>query len=402
MRILHVEDFFHPDAGYQINILPKYMANEGHEVTIITSEISSVPKELTNFFGRDNIVNRDNYYMKKNNVQIVRVKSKGFISGRAIFSSDIYSAIEQFNPEIIYLHGNDTLTAIRLLLRYYKSNIPIVMDSHMLEMASQNKFSKLFRSIYKKCISPIVIKEKIPVIRTQNDEYVMKYLGIPIEQAPWISVGSDTLLFRPDKNIKKRFRIENGISEDEFVVIYTGKLDDAKGGLLLAKAFKKKFNTQKNIVLVVVGNTEGEYGKKVEKEFSESENRILRFKTQKYVDLPEFYQASDLSIFPKQCSLSFYDAQACGLPVISEDNNINEERLAHNNGFTFDSDNINEIRQKVILMAEMNEKYYQVMVTNSIEYVRKNYDYMEISRRYLEIIEKEVEKKSGDNEVGEN
>lgn len=38
MKIVHVEDFFHPDAGYQINILPKYMAKMGHEVVVITSE----------------------------------------------------------------------------------------------------------------------------------------------------------------------------------------------------------------------------------------------------------------------------------------------------------------------------------------------------------------------------
>ena len=55
MKIVHIEDFFHPEAGYQINILPKYMVRAGHEVTIITSEADKAAKQLTGFFGTDGI-----------------------------------------------------------------------------------------------------------------------------------------------------------------------------------------------------------------------------------------------------------------------------------------------------------------------------------------------------------
>ena len=53
MKVVNVEDFFHPDAGYQINILSKYLVALGHEVTIITSEMEKVPTTLTSFFGRE-------------------------------------------------------------------------------------------------------------------------------------------------------------------------------------------------------------------------------------------------------------------------------------------------------------------------------------------------------------
>ena len=62
MRIVHVEDFFHPDAGYQVNILAKYQVTFGHEVIVITSEMEKIPQDLTAFFGRDHIEEHDKAY----------------------------------------------------------------------------------------------------------------------------------------------------------------------------------------------------------------------------------------------------------------------------------------------------------------------------------------------------
>lgn len=31
MRIVHLDQMFHPDFGDQINILPKYQVKQGHE-----------------------------------------------------------------------------------------------------------------------------------------------------------------------------------------------------------------------------------------------------------------------------------------------------------------------------------------------------------------------------------
>jgi glycosyltransferase involved in cell wall biosynthesis len=402
MRIIQIEDFFHPDAGYQINILSKFMAKEGHEVIIITSEIDKIPEYLTSFFGKEDIINRDKIYSDSYNVRIIRLPILAYKSGRVIFSREIFKVVEDLDPDILFIHGNDTLTAIRYLLKLKSVKYPLIMDSHMVEMASVNKFSKLFRFLYRKFITPKIVKEKIPVIRTQNDNYVQKHLGIPLELSPWISVGSDTLLFQPNNAVKKMFRQKYNIKEDDFVVIYTGKLDESKGGLLLAETFKNKFETRKNVVLLVVGNSVGDYGEIVEKKFQQSENRIIRFPTQRYTDLAMFYQSADLSVFPKQCSLSFYDAQACGLPVVSEDNPINVDRLKYNNGFNFKTDSVADFREKISMCANMEENEYQSIKRNAYNFVRKYYDYSDITNEYLEIINKKytdykLSKKFNDN-----
>ncbi len=392
MKIVHVEDYFHPEAGYQINILPKYMSYMGHEVTIITSEMEKIPEFLTSFFGRDNIKEKDEIYMEENKVKIVRLPLKAFVSGRAVFTSQLFKAIKNENPDAVYIHGNDTLTGMRYLMKYKALGYPLVMDSHMLEMASVNQFNKIFRKIYKNVFTPIIIKNNISVIRTQDDPYVEKCLGIPLKQAPWISYGSDTILFHPDAEIKKSFRAEHGISDDDFVVVYTGKLDEAKGGKLLAQTFREKFQTKKNVVLVAVGNTSGEYGKEVERIFDESENRIIRFPTQKYYDLAQFYQAADLSVFARQCSLSFYDAQACGLPVLSEDNNINVDRCSHGNGWNFKAGNVNDFRSKIEAVVNLNSDEYRKTAECAYRFIIENYNYEDKAREYEAILLREYKK----------
>lgn len=393
MIIVNVEDFFIPDAGYQINIVPKYLSKFGHEVYIVTSTVEGIHKPAAEFFGIDGIDERDAKYTMETGVKIVRITplTTKVISGRMIQSKAMFRAVEKLHPDVVYVHGNDSLTGIRYL-RQNKKSYAIVTDSHMLSMASKNRLNKAFYWYYRKIITPKIIRNQIPVIRTQDDHFVEKCLGIPLSQAPWISYGSDTMLFHPDEEVKKLFRVEHGISDNDFVIVYTGKLDEAKGGKLLAQAFRRKFQTKKKVVFVAVGNTSGEYGREVEQIFNESENRIIRFPTQKYYELAQFYQAADLSVFAKQCSLSFYDAQACGLPVLSEDNNINVDRCSHGNGWNFKADDIQDFRSKIEGVVNMDREEYQKVADTAYRFIIENYNYEDKAREYETILFREYQK----------
>ena len=397
MRIVNIEEDFHPLAGYQLNILAKYFAMMGHEVIIVTSEIEKMKPKFTSFFGKENLEQWDKEYEDKYNVKILRRPVSGYFNRKNFYKLGIFKyiktliEIKKMKPDILYVHGNEQTISILSFLLYRYMNIPYITDDHMVAMALEGNERKLFFCMYKKIVAPILINNKITDIRTQNEDFVEKYLGIPLDQAPWISVGSDTMLFHRNSEVRRKFREDNNISEDEFVVIYAGKLDWEKGGQLLADTFKEKIGTN-GVILIVVGNTNSdEYGEKVENTFKSSQNKILRFPTQTYEALAEFYQASDLAVFPRQCSLSFYDVQACGIPVVSEDNNINADRLQFNNGLSFRAGDINDFRNKITWIMRMSKEEYNKMSDNAENYVKESYNYDSIAKEYMNEIMKSCE-----------
>lgn len=389
MKIVHIEDFFHPDAGYQVNILTKYMVKHGFEISIITAEMDLIPASLSGFFGKDNVKEHDRLFEQEFGVKIVRIPAKRYISGRVIFSSNLLlRTIRLEKPDMVYVHGNDTYTGMWVILHAKKLGYPVITDSHMVAIASNNRFRKLFYLFYRIAIAPIIKKEMITVIRTTSDNYVNKYLGVPLEQSPVISFGSDTMLFHPDIEVKHRFRNEYNISKEAFVIIYAGKLDEAKGGDFLASLTCEDFETNKEIVFLVVGNTVGEYGEKVEKHLSTSKYRIVRLPTQKYSELAPLYQSADLALIPRQCSLSFFDLQACGLPILAEDNSINVSRLSYQNGWVFHKDSIDDFKANLEKILNMNNSEFSSIARNAYNLVIEQFNYNTKSTEYEQVIMK--------------
>ncbi len=403
MRIVHIEDIFYPTAGYQINILPKYQVLQGHEVYIVTSELEKIPDSFgVSFFGRKDIKKLDHEYSKNTGVKIIRYPVLFIFMMRVFHKKGFYKCIEELNPDIIFSHGDGTIYSLHYIKnKNLKKNFAVIFDSHMLEIASKNRFRMLYRIVFKNVYTPIIKKKKYVFIRTQNDNYVEKCLGIPLIQCPWISVGSDTLLFHPDFSVRAKFRKENNISENDFVAIYAGKLDEAKGGKFFAETFLNELvlSHDKKFVLIIVGSLfNDKYGKEVMELLKKSKNRLIMFETQIYTNLAIFYQSADVALFPKQCSLSFYDVQACGLPVISENNNININRLAYNNGITFQAGNSEDFRKKIQQIASLSSIEYKATSENANNYVKKNFDYKNIANKYLSVINDEIKRQKNEKQ----
>ena len=392
MKIVYVDETFHPAYGYQSNPLAKFQQKQGNKVVIITvskDQLHPVYKAFGD--SGDSVEEDDKRYTEETGVKIVRVPTKGYVMHRAVYDSSLFAAVRKEKPDVVFVHCVETLTAMRFLL--HKKEWPLMFDSHMLSMASESKFVGLYEAFYRVFFRRIIERNGYNVIRTQDDDYVNSHLGIDKALTPFISFGTDTILFSPSKENRKRFRKENCISEESFVIIYTGKLTEAKGGLLLAEAFQKKFS--KDVVLVCVGSPpDDDYGIRVSKKLDQAENRVIRFPTQSYMDLPEFYQMADLSIFPKQCSMSFYDAQACGLPVVSEKNNVNAQRCSHQNGMNFEPNNVSDLRKKIELFIHMDVRERVQYSQNARKFIENGYDYADIAKEYTKYLEMAIEKQS--------
>lgn len=393
MRIVHIEDIFYPEAGYQVNILAKCEVLEGHEVYIVTCPMEFWDEHRKAFWGAENIEARDKQYEKESGAKVIRFPAYKKYSSRIIYKKGFSEFIDNLKPDILFIHAESSFVTFQYLLKLKKLKYPIIMDSHSLEMAAHNKLRKPFYALYKLLITPIIKKNHLKIIRTQDDDFLMRRLGIPVELAPFISFGSDTTVFHPDGHAREMLRKELQISEDAFVIINTGKLTTSKGGLLFAEAVKQKFDTSREVVVITVGTpTSDAYGLSVSKTLNESENRVIRIPTQKYYDLAKYYQISDLCVFAKECSLSFYDAQACGLPVIVEDNEVNVERVSHQNGIAFTAGKTDSLIAAIQHFVSLQPEAYAEYSKHAVDFISANYDYRTISMQYTELMNAEVKR----------
>jgi glycosyltransferase involved in cell wall biosynthesis len=388
MNIVHVEDFIHPDAGYQVNLLSRLQVREGHQVTIVAAEMDQVPRHLTSFFGADNIPARDERFFRETGARIVRVPTFAYYSGRAFFSFRLFGVVRRLKPDAVFAHGLDSLTAMLFTWLSPFLSYPIVLDCHSLEMGSVHRFKDRFRTFYRRFVAPVVIRRNIPVIRVVDSDYVEKSLGIPLSRTDLLSFGTDTDLFRPDPAARAAFRLKHQIADDAKVVLYAGKLDENKGGQFLADALREKLvlRSGAEAVFLIVGNTEGPYGAKVEASFAQSQNRIIRLPTQRYFDLAGIYQSVDMAVFPKQCSMSFFEAQSCGLPILFEENEINCERASHGNARTFRAADTSGFRAGLVAMLELSAPKFQQMSDCARLHIVKNFDFVPIARQYSEVL----------------
>lgn len=392
MKIIHVEDFFHPDAGYQVNLLSRLQQAEGNNVTIVTAELDKIPSFITAFFGKDNISQKDLVFERETGVRILRVPLLGFYSGRAIFHPRLFKIVAALKPDVAFVHGEDSLTGMLFILFSQWLKYPIVLDCHMLEMASVNRFREYFRAFYRRFITPIILRQNIPLIRVVDSDFVQKCLGIPLSHTDLLSFGTDTAFFSPNAEVRRAVRAKYTFDEDTFLILYAGKLDETKGGGFLAEAIMQKFlsDSQRAIEFLIIGSSEGTYGEEVERVFRISENKIVRLPTQRYYDLAQFYQAADLAVFPRQCSMSFFEAQSCGLPILFEDNEINRQRAAFDNAYLFASGSADDFRRKIVSLSLIPADEYVTIRVNARNHVLVSYDYVTIAKRFTDVLRRAV------------
>jgi glycosyltransferase involved in cell wall biosynthesis len=156
----------------------------------------------------------------------------------------------------------------------------------------------------------------------------------------------------------------------------------------LAQTFKKKFElNNKNIKFIVIGTPpNSKYGQEVEQILKESENDILIFPTQTYAGLAKFYQMADIAVFPKQCSMSYYEVQSTSLPVVLEENEINIDRASNKKGIIFEPGSIEDFRKAILTFGNMDNDEFETYKTNARLNILENYDYVPIAQKFTDVM----------------
>lgn len=358
MKILHIEDYFDPSAGYQINELLYASKDFNDEVFLITSN------DMSPFHKQFDIV-LDTEFENKTGVKIYRLDSIIKISSRLILK-ELKETIKLINPDVVFMHGICDFKDLQLLKK--KSNYKIIRDCHMSWVASKNKFRHLFYFFFRLFFAPIINKtNKYDIIYALGDEeyeYLNK-IGINDNKIGYLPHGFNDTLMYYDGNERELVRLQYGFKKNDVVISYIGKFDYTKMPdiiLDIVNKFEKKYIDDRSLKLLFIGPKNQDYMNKFNKKLNDIKNiiQVIVDDSKPFSELRKYYSASDICIFPKETTLSSIHAQVCGCPVIMENHKSNRERVIDNNNL-FESNDLvqaNQILKRIIDNEEFKKSNY--------------------------------------------
>jgi glycosyltransferase involved in cell wall biosynthesis len=373
MKVLHIEDWFHPEVGYQINFFAKYHHSE-IDFTILTSNAFSIwpdtnPQEI--------IEKKDLDFEKKYAVRIIRLKAKTRNKKHNIWLLGLHDAIEKIKPDIIFLHAIESLTALRVILsKKIVNHYKIVVDTHTLyNQFGKGYFYRLFLSFFRSFISAKINKMEIIAFYTalENKSILEEVYKIKPNLIKNCQIGTDLNIYRFNKESRLQLRKTLNISEKGFVILYTGKLDFHKQPHLILEALTELRTKMKETYIIFVGSKNLDYfNQYFNYEFDEN-FQIKVLPAVRNEELYHYYSMADISVFPKQNTLSALDAQACCLTVIMEDDATNRERL-QKGGLLYKQENMNDLADK-IFKTYSDPVLLKQLSQNGFNYISENYNY---------------------------
>ena len=375
MKVLHVEDRFHPGLGHQINNFAR-LHDPKIEFHILSSDSfypwkGTDPKEIFNISDKE--------FEKKYNVKIHRTDILFEIHSR-VWMKKLKKTILDINPDVIYAHGIETFSAIRVILSKLSNKYTTFTDTHTLLGQSKNKFvGSLFYFLFKRTVVPVMNKRNIGVFFTadENGMILKDIYGIRGNNIYSCLIGTDTSKFYFDDIQRKSLREQYNIDENDIAIIYTGKHNDIKKPHLVLEAVKNlNVSNSKELFLFFVGSKDTKYFAKHFKENYDYGFKVFYIPEIKNDELYKYYSMADIAIFPKENTLSTLDVQACKLPVILEDNQTNRDRI-RNSGLLYKKNNLSDLSDKINELITNNE-LRKKLGENGLVLIEEVYDYKKI------------------------
>lgn len=341
MKIVLLVEMFSRHMGYLENTLPKYLSRLGADVHLVTTGLQPYyymkgsKQTYQDFIGDSEALTPGaseqldgftlhvlGHHKVLGYVRMLGLKKK---------LQDLRPDIVQTEAAIGWIPLDAALFKVELGYKlftgshYHASVFPLANRRHHLWDPERLRVI-ILRSLPGRIISQFTSK----CYPTSVDcaEVAVRFFGVQQRKIDICPLGVDLDLFQPIQNEKdvrarRELRDQFGFAEHEIVCVYTGRFSQAKNPLLLAKAIDRLAMMGEPYRGLFIGN--GDQGDAIRQHHNCSVHSFIDFR-----DLPPFFRASDVGVWPTQESMSMLDAAACGLPIVVNDTLDAKERIEGN------------------------------------------------------------------------
>lgn len=355
MKILHicVTGPYTDGFNYQENMLTKYQAKAGHEVHLIASQWKwSKGGKIEKHVG-------DNVYVNADGVCVKRLPIKGDkdVFYRYKRFSGFYKAIEEIAPEVIFVH-NLQFFDIDKIVKYAKIHaVKIFADNHAdFSNSARSKVAVVFYKIVWRYMAQMIepYTTKFYGVLPARVDFLKDIYKLPTEKCELLVMGADDEEVERAGTLANQQRVRNelGITEDDFLIVTGGKIDEWKmQTLLLMEAIN---NIKKdNVKLLIFGPVSDKIRDTFDALLDKNKMRYVSWaNTQQSYD---YFAIADLVVFPGRHSVYWEQVVGQGKPMICKYWEGTTHVDCGGNVVFFKEDSVKEIEKKICDLIESPE-----------------------------------------------
>lgn len=238
---------------------------------------------------------------------------------KGIINPDLIQQIEKWGADVVWIWGWSFHSHLKAI-RYFKGKKEVWFrgDSTLLDESKHFNIKKILRRIFLKWVYSHV--DKAFYVGTNNKEYFKKH-GLNDSQLIYSPHAIDNSRFAdPTGHYSmeaKKFRSNLNITDDQKVILFSGKLESKKNPLFMFQLLKQLPISKYVLLIVGSGHLENELKEKAPRNCI-----FLGFQNQS--KMPIIYRMADLFVLPsigpgESWGLSINEALACGIKVIATD-----------------------------------------------------------------------------------
>ncbi len=261
--------------------------------------------------------------------------------------------------------------------------------------AKNRKELKFIRDYYFEEKRMYSIVDAVICLTEEAKSFVHEYYGVPVKKLyaicnAWQQKTEDSNLSRNE------LRQKLGLSENEKIIIFTGRQHRIKGLYQLFQAFENVYQQERNIRLVIIGKNPNvdEYAKLMPTALS----RVIYTGFIRQSEIVNWYRAADIGILPsysEQCSYSGIEMLMLGMLVIATDGHgltdmfHDEENalVAKIGNRKDDKEFVSSLTATLLKALSLPKERIDELSGNAKQYAQEKYSLIQMQNKYLALIE---------------
>lgn len=331
MKIAHIglASFFTENMTYQDNQLTNQNVLDGHDVLIVSNAAKYEGGKVVETGYED-------FYLE-NGARLVRLPYRKVltrsVSEKLRVVDGLYDLLESFAPDVVMSH-NLAYWSVLDVIRYKKNHpeVRFYADTHTSVYNSGRNWISLH--IQHRMLYRYLTQRALPYLESYfyvgatEREFSKENYGVPLERMEYFPLGGNPPEGKDYLEKRAKRRGELNLSEDEVLLLHSGKLDPLKRTKELLEAFAAV--PELKAKLAIIGAVP-ENEKQNLLPLMEADQRVVYLGWKKAPELLAYLCACDLYCQPGSVSATLQNAVCCGSAILSYPHMIYTEGLDYGN-----------------------------------------------------------------------